>query len=149
MLVLAVCPLAAAPIDDLTKAASEGDLVAIENLIASGVDLNSRDAKGWYPLGMAAAHGQCEALQLLVERGADLDQETTRHNTALMFAANRGQAEAVMVLVELGADVRKTNIQGLSARAMSARVLPTDVLNLLDRLELIQGRVPEPSPVDP
>ena len=51
-------------------AAKRGNLVALENAIRSGADINSEDSQGWTPLFHAAHHGNAKAIQLLIDAGA-------------------------------------------------------------------------------
>jgi ankyrin repeat protein len=134
---------AAEPIDDFTKAIEEGDLAAMERLIADGVDLNARDATGWTPLCKAAATDQFRAINLLVKHKADIDKPTGSGNTPLMFAAGRGNMKAVLVLLAQGADVTKTNSYGRTAREEAVARRHLDVAGFIAFMEA-DARRPEP-----
>ena len=55
----------------LIKATTKGNLTKIAQLLESGEDVNEKDGKGWFPLGVAAARGYIEAIPLLLENGAE------------------------------------------------------------------------------
>lgn len=97
-------------IDDLTKAAAEGNENRLMMILDRGVDINAKDSKGWFPISKAAAHGQVRILYLLKLRGADINATTTRRNTPLMFAASRGHTEAVRFLLNAGANTVIANL---------------------------------------
>ena len=100
--------------DEWQTATARGDLVAIEALIARGIDINARDAHGQTALMNAARDGQPEVVQLLVAHGADLNHRAKFNLTALMLAVVRGHPDIVRTLVSAGADltVRGTGAPG-------------------------------------
>ncbi len=57
------------------KADWKGGLTAIEELLASGSDVNEANDRGWTPLHAAAYANQPEIAALLIEKGAALDAE--------------------------------------------------------------------------
>jgi ankyrin repeat protein len=76
----------------LHMAAINGNVQAVNQLIAAGADLNPLDEDGRTPLMMALHHGQGQSAIALVKARADTDIRDRGKNTALMFAARRGQS---------------------------------------------------------
>ena len=97
-------------VDDLTQAAGEGNQNRVIAILDSGVDLNAKDSKGWYPISKAAAHGQTRIIALLTTRRANINVMTTRRNTPLLFAASRGHESAVRFLLNAGANSFIANV---------------------------------------
>lgn len=57
---------------ELFKAAKQGDVARIRELLAAGIPVDSRDTDQLTPLLRAAENGQAEAFQTLLQAGADL-----------------------------------------------------------------------------
>lgn len=57
----------------LMYAANDGELVGIREILASGTDVNYRDADGRTPLHVAACQGYRDAVELLIQNGAEVD----------------------------------------------------------------------------
>lgn len=84
--------------DSLVVAATAGDLVAVNRLLASGVDVN----QGWMDntaFDIALGQGDVEIVQALLAAGADVDKR------ALFFAARARDVEMVKVLLATDADL--------------------------------------------
>jgi glutaminase len=64
-------------------AASKGDLTAIQNLRARGIDVNGADYDGRTPLHLAASEGHFHIVKYLVNHGADFRHKDRWGNTAL------------------------------------------------------------------
>lgn len=97
---------------DIWTAAKQGDLLALQRLLADGVDLNRRDALGVAPLEWAAIYGQAEAVSWLIEHGAAVNARSPQGSTPLHAAACFGRTEAARRLIELGADPQARNDRG-------------------------------------
>lgn len=103
------CPRQARP-DRLLRSARKGDIPSLRELIASGVDVNSRGRDGYTAL-MAAVEGRggSEVVAWLLSRGARLDLANDYGSPALHIAASIGDAKSLELLVSAGADVNQTN----------------------------------------
>lgn len=93
--------------ESLIKAATRGDMKAIQKAIASGASVSTPNARGLTPLMQcAAAHGAtaAEAVQVLVEHGASVDTLDNNGWTALHYACRSGKAGSAKYLLGVGAD---------------------------------------------
>lgn len=96
---------------ELWRAATTGDLEAIHQLAAAGVNLNAplvrpgKPGSGGTPLHLAVASGQLEAAKLLLSKGADLEARAAdgQQGTPLYWAAYVGRLKAVKFLLQAGA----------------------------------------------
>lgn len=59
--------------DKLFRAAESGDVKQVEQLLDSGLDVDTSDRFDERALHRAAAYGQCEVLRVLLQRGAKTD----------------------------------------------------------------------------
>lgn len=93
LLVAMAMPLAHAQ-QTLHRAAKEGDADTVQALLASGTDINARDANGNTPLHAAAGYGHTELVRTLIRAGADVNASNERGRTPLHAAALRGYSMA-------------------------------------------------------
>ena len=115
-------PKNVSPSHNLWKAASAGDLSAINDALGDSADLNALDSQfGITPLGWAALNGKTEAAKLLIEKGADVNARNRDGTTPLHSAAFLGRIETVKLLLENGADTTLRSNDG---------TIPTDVAGL-------------------
>lgn len=90
----------------LIKAAAEGNITKVENLIKTGIDVNSFNSYGQTALIAAAINNNINVVAALIEAGADVNLRKYRDdNTALIEAASRGHDEILRMLIKAGADV--------------------------------------------
>lgn len=106
---------------DLRKAAQDGDVKAVNELIRLEANVNGRDKKGRTPLLWAApARDNPLMIHILVANGAEVNASDKRGETALMIAASQSNAGNVKALLELGAQVNATNKAGRTALMAAA-----------------------------
>ena len=86
----------------LTRAADEGDIDAVRDLLAKGAKVNSRGRSGYGALALAAKRGDVDIVQLLLDSGARIDAKNNGA-TPLLEAARFGSLECVKLLVGAGA----------------------------------------------
>lgn len=89
------------------EATQNGDVAAIEALLASGVDVNSLDRHGQTALMNAAHTGKVEVVRLLAKSGADLNHTAKYQLSALMLSVISGHLEVARALVLAGADLTR------------------------------------------
>jgi hypothetical protein len=93
--------------DNIFKAAIQGQLEVIQDLVSRGTSVNSRNKNGSTPLFLAARAGNCQICRWLLEHGADVDARcTTQRLTALHEAVANDDVEiALLLIVVHGADI--------------------------------------------
>ena len=100
----------------LIHAVREGDVAAVQMLVAKGADLNAPSGGNkWSPLLHAVHKNQLGTAKALLDAGADVDRAAPSGMTPLMMAAGYGNTEMVALLVAHRADLRKKNKDGESA----------------------------------
>ena len=105
--VLAQVPPHAAEVlayEGLHRAAWQGDLPKVKALIASGANLDARDAKGRTPLHVATHARQREAVKLLAKAGANLDALEDDRYDAVTIASVADDPTTLALLLSLGAN---------------------------------------------
>ena len=83
--------------DSLHDAAEVGDLATVNQLLASGADVNTTDDDGVTALMIAAQNGHEVIVSALLSGGADVNAQFTNGVTALTLAQEGGHS----VIVEL------------------------------------------------
>ncbi len=83
---------------NLVDAVRNGDSNAVNGLLASGVDANSRDASGMTALMQAAFFGWEDVTRLLLANGADAHSKDRLGLTAMDWAFRRGHSEVAALL---------------------------------------------------
>lgn len=94
---------------DIFALVNAGDAAGVEQVLASGVDVNIRDELGQTPIVVAALAGQGEVASVLAQHGADVMARTDKGMTAIHAAAFSGNLEAMKLLLAGGADVNDQN----------------------------------------
>lgn len=82
-------------------AAWRGNIAAINRLLNTGVNINSRTREGMTPLMMAAVRGHTNVIRHLLKKGANARARAGMGNnrTALIFATESGNVNAVRALL--------------------------------------------------
>jgi hypothetical protein len=88
----------------LHRAALRDNFEEAEFLIASGADIDARDAGGEAPLHYAAREGYLRIVKLLVQGGADINARSHRGSTPFALAVEKGHGETAEFLKRSGAD---------------------------------------------
>jgi ankyrin repeat protein len=100
----------------LVQASTRGDTVKVEELLTSGVDVNSRHAlTGWTALMAASLYGKVDTVKALLRAGAKTNLGDNNRSTALMKAVQtmpeedestlmQRKAEIITLLLNAGAD---------------------------------------------
>ncbi|SMX49336.1 ankyrin repeat domain-containing protein [Maliponia aquimaris] len=90
--------------DGLFRAAHEGDVAMIEQLVAEGADVDARDSRGRTPVHVAAFASEDDALRALAEAGADMNALEHRAYDAVTIAAVADDPELMSLAIDLGND---------------------------------------------
>jgi ankyrin repeat protein len=99
----------------LAAAAMEGKVEQLKELLAQGVDANSRNPAGRSALHLAAFNGNEMTVLTLLSAGADVNLVDGKGGTALMDAAAFGHLDVVEVLIQAGVDVNVKDKAGNTA----------------------------------
>ena len=86
-------------------AVRRGDTEIVRDLLARGVDPNSRDRHGQTGVMLAAHGGHLATVHLLIEHGADLNITAKYGLSAVMLAVVAGHEEIALALARAGADL--------------------------------------------
>lgn len=99
-------------LNELSRAIFEHNLAKVQELIASGVNVNN-SSTSMLPLEQAAAYDNTEIVEALLAAGANVNARGGGRTTALHTAANFGTVEVVRILIAAGADVNaRDNLGG-------------------------------------
>lgn len=116
------------------NAAWEGNIAAINRLLATGVNINSRTREGMTPLMMAAVRGRTNVIRHLLKKGANARARAGMGNnrTALIFATESGNVNAARALLShSNLHVRDSN--GRTALTVAASMGYPGMIRLLMR----------------
>jgi len=95
-------PVSAGP-EALRQAAAAGDLAALKGALASGSDIEARDAQGRTALMLATLSGQSNAVAVLLALGADPSGADAHGTTPLRAAVAADEREISAMLRRYGA----------------------------------------------
>ncbi|QIK37569.1 ankyrin repeat domain-containing protein [Caldichromatium japonicum] len=116
----------------LIEAAEQGDLAAVEQLLARHVNPDPRTECGWTPLMKAALNGHVAIVERLLQAGARVDAEDIGGYTALMVAAQNNHAAIVELLLKRGAQInRQERTKGWTAMIWAAKQGHTSTVKIL------------------
>ena len=100
----------------LRKAAQDGDIQTVKDLLAKGAYVNAKDDTGKTALlWVAPAHDNPEMVKVLIAKGADVNAKDNDGETALMIAASQSNPGILTELIEAGADINAQNNSGRTA----------------------------------
>ena len=88
--------------DGLHRAAQDGDIPAIRQLVAKGAEVNTRDAAGRTPAHVAAFASNDDALMALAAAGADMNALEDEVYDVLTIAAVANDPQMVSLALDLG-----------------------------------------------
>jgi len=91
--------------------AAKGDLVAIQQELAKGGDINAKDAAEQTPLMYASEAGRLDVVKYLVENGADVNVKSFHkrtRGTALIYASSNNRIDVMAYLLDHGANINET-----------------------------------------
>ena len=91
----------------LLEASQKGDIEAVKQHLAAGVDVNAWDDSGWTPLHYVAHTGHKEVAELLIAKGADVNAQGVDGITPLDQAILDKQTETADLLRKHGGKTKK------------------------------------------
>jgi ankyrin repeat protein len=116
----------------LRKAAQDGDLPTVKDLLAKGANVNAKDESGQTALlWVAPARDNPEMVKLLIAKGADVNAKDNEGTTALMIAASQSNPGILAELLLAGADINAQNNAGGTALMAAAFRANLDELKIL------------------
>ena len=120
------------PTTPLHRAVRQGDVKAVERLLAEGADVNARDKYENTPLHLAAGEGNVRIAEMLLAKGASLAAVSSSGDTPLHRAARAGNVEAMKLLIAKGAEVDArtpvTELTPLHSAALAGQIESAEVL---------------------
>ncbi|MCA0271241.1 MAG: ankyrin repeat domain-containing protein [Proteobacteria bacterium] len=124
----------------LHRAAYDGNVAAIRQLITEGADVNVRDRRRRTPTIVAAFRSKDAALKALAEGGADMNAQDEVGYDVVTIAAVAGDADLMSLALDLGnrPDLIHTNWDGTALIAASE----------LGHVEVVRRLVAAGSPLD-
>jgi len=123
--------------DRLLEAARSGDRAAIGSALATGANVDARDARGRTALLVATVAGRTDAVRQLLAAGADVDLQDDQLDNPFLYAGAEGLLEILRLVDEAGADPTITNRFGGTALIPASERGHVDVVRyLLDETEV-------------
>jgi beta-lactamase regulating signal transducer with metallopeptidase domain len=89
----------------LIEAADDGDIQGLEELLAAGVDVNTKVYGDGSALIAASRKGEIAAVKFLLERGAAVNMGVKGDGSPLIMAAAEGHVDVVTLLLQQDADI--------------------------------------------
>jgi ankyrin repeat protein len=106
----------------LMRAAKEGRLEIVEELLLLGADLSVTNTDGCNALWLACYNGDHAIIETLINAGIDLDRQNGNGASALMYVASNSKPDLVKLLLEKGANAKLRNFDDFSALDLAASV---------------------------
>ena len=120
------------PKDNIFKAATNGDLARVKELLDGYPDLMMRrDPNGMTPMMWAAGKGHTDIVEYLISKGADVNTANYSGRTALHHAAFYGHLDVVKLLLSKGADPNIKNIEQKTALESAQKGNHQDIVDAL------------------
>lgn len=108
----------------LLNAARAGDVLEVQRLVGTGVDVKAKDADGNTALHWASQSGNVRSMKILLAAGADVNAKNVGLATPLMYGSHK--AVSVRTLVDAGADIHAVDEEGRNALLDAARETPAE-----------------------
>mgnify|MGYP000057626972 CR=1 FL=1 len=115
-------PLADGRFTPLMRAAKEGRLEIVEELLHLGVDIAVTNVDGCNALWLACYNGDHAIIESLIAAGIDIDRQNGNGATCLMYVASNSKPDLVKLLLEKGANPGLKNFDDFSALDLAASV---------------------------
>lgn len=103
----------------LHKACIKGNLLMVEKILQTGIEINVKDNAGWTPLHEACNRGFLDVVRYLLENGANVNAPGGPNNdTPLHDASMNKHMDVVKLLLEHGADIEFKNSLNISSKQL-------------------------------
>lgn len=110
------------------------DIAGVEQLIASGFDVDCELKYGSSALMIAASRGYAEMIEVLAKAGAKMNRRNRFGVSALMESVEKGKIDCIRKLVEHGAEINMPHNNGTTV--LLAATMRRDVKTIKALLEL-------------
>ena len=99
----------------LLGAAAQNQAQAVQQLLATGVDIESRDTQGRTALLIATHYDAIDVARILIESGADVNAMDNISDSPYLYAGAEGRLEILRMTLDHGADLTSVNRYGGTA----------------------------------
>lgn len=99
----------------LLAAAAQNQPEVVQQLLATGVDIETRDAQGRTALLLATHRNAIETARILIESGADVNAMDDISDSPYLYAGAEGRLEILRMTLDHGADLASVNRYGGTA----------------------------------
>ena len=93
----------------LIRAAEQGDIESVTQLLAQGASVDMEDENGKTALIAAAYRNNLPIAELLIQAGADVNRQDNTQQSAYLIATSEGYLELLRSTLQAGADVHSTD----------------------------------------
>jgi ankyrin repeat protein len=127
----------AEPLPAICEAARQGDLAAVQALVAAGADVNQQGPANRTPLHEAASYGHHDVVKWLLSKGAKVNAKSLAVRgedakaTPLHRAVDRGHASVTALLLAHGANPNLKKSNGYTALMSAVELERLDLISLL------------------
>ncbi len=115
MLVKAGADMSGSTRAEFMKAAKNGDMCRVKELLENGVDIETKGGYGKTALMNASSEGHESCVQALLDAGADIEAKENEGMTALIYASDKGHDSCVQALLAADADKEAEDNDGCTA----------------------------------
>lgn len=122
------------PEDVLFDAARHGDVALLQELLATGLDINTTNPKGFTALTLASYDDHLDATNFLLAAGADPNIQDVTGNSALMALMGvsfKGYPKIARQLIQHGANLNLQNGNGGTALMFATLFGRNELVQLL------------------
>lgn len=99
---------------EIFDAVNNEDTSLFLEMMAAGVDVNEKDAKGNTPLMIASSYGRYNFAKFIIDMGANVNKKNYKGVVALHRAAETGNNEIVNLLLDNNAFVDMPDLEGIT-----------------------------------
>lgn len=130
----------------LMRAAKEGRLDVVEELLELGADITVVNADGCNALWLACYNGSHALIEHLIAAGIDVNLQNGNGATCLMYVASNSKPDLVNLLLVRGANEKLRNFDDFSALDLAASL---ECLRLLKQAAKRSESLAMPAPNGP
>lgn len=118
-------------VSEFFVAVTENNIGKLNQYIARGVPVDSRDADGRTALLLATHANAVDAARILIEKGADVNTKDNMNDSPYLYAGAHGRLQILKMTIAAGADLGSTNRYGGTALIPAAHHGHVEVVRYL------------------